>query len=143
MEDKKKKSSSRRKARDEVFKILFQSSMHSDNIEELFIYLLQEKPEMEKSMSYIRGTVLGCIEKNDEMENIISKNISGNWKITRISKVALNILKLAVYEMKYVEDVPEKVAIDEAVELAKKYSDEKNASFINGVLSGVYKQLNG
>ncbi|MCH5184691.1 MAG: transcription antitermination factor NusB [Oscillospiraceae bacterium] len=136
------KNGGRRLAREEAFKLLFQSSMHKDNIDELFDYALEENPQLEKSMEYIRSVVLGTIEKKDEIDGIISNNLHGGWKLSRVSKVPFYILELAVFEMKYVDDVPEKVAINEAVELAKKYSDKENTVFVNGVLSGVFKQLN-
>lgn len=137
-----KKIKGRSFARDAAFKILFQSSMHSNNINELFEYTLTESPELMKHMDYIKKVVLGILENKEEIDNIISDNLTKGWKITRIAKVPFYILELAVYEMKYVEDVPARVAINEAVDLAKKYSDPENSSFVNGLLSGVYKKLN-
>ncbi len=139
----KRKLGGRSLAREEAFKLLFQSSAHEKNMEELFEYALEENPLIDNSMDYIRTVVLGTLEKKEEINEIISSNLRKGWKLKRISKVPFYILELAVYEMKYVDDVPLKAAINEAVELAKKYADQENAAFINGVLSGVYKQLNG
>lgn len=132
----------RSKAREEAFKLLFQSGSHKDDMDELFEYFFLENPDMLAAMDYIRGSVLGAFDKSGEIDKLISDNLKKGWKISRLSKVSLYILRLAVYEMIYVDDVPAKVAINEAVELAKKYSDPKNASFVNGILSGVYKQIN-
>lgn len=79
----------------------------------------------------------------DNLEVIDEKIVGSlvNWKLDRISKVNLTILRLAVAEMMFVEDVPGSVAINEAVELTKKYSDEKSSSFVNGVLDKVLKSL--
>lgn len=65
-----------------------------------------------------------------------------NWKLSRISKVSLSILRVAVYELKYMDDVPTNVSINEAVELAKQYANEDDYSFINGVLGAIAKELN-
>lgn len=83
----------------------------------------------------------GVIEHKNEIDEIISSFSSG-WKLKRLPKVNVAILRLAVYEIKFVDDVPNSVAINEAVELAKKYSGKEDASFINGVL-GAYTRSNG
>ncbi|MEO2493869.1 transcription antitermination factor NusB, partial [Clostridium paraputrificum] len=75
-----------------------------------------------------------------ELDSIIEKNLQ-NWKLDRISKINLCILEMGIYEMLYVEDVPEKVALNEALELTKRYSDEKSVSFVNGVLDKVLKNI--
>ncbi|WP_195952518.1 transcription antitermination factor NusB, partial [Clostridium saudiense] len=79
----------------------------------------------------------------DNLEDIDSRIVNAlvNWKLDRVSKVNLTILRLAVGEMLFVDDVPGSVAINEAVELTKKYSDEKSTSFVNGVLDKVLKTL--
>ena len=74
------------------------------------------------------------------LDNIISENSIG-WKINRISKTSLCILRLSIFEIKFMEDIPASVSINEAVELAKKYSTPEDASFINGILSTVNKNL--
>ncbi|MDZ4907275.1 transcription antitermination factor NusB, partial [Clostridium perfringens] len=91
-------------------------------------------------LEYIRG-ILAKVEENI---NVIDKKIEEaltNWKLDRVSKVNLSILRLAIGEMLYLDDVPEKVAINEAIELTKKYSDENSVSFVNGVLDKAFKTL--
>ena len=76
----------------------------------------------------------------DELSEIISRNLAKGWTIERISKPSRAILMLAVYEIKYVEDVPERVAVNEAVELAKLYDEPQAAPFVIGVLAGVIRK---
>lgn len=85
--------------------------------------------------------MLLCGIKNNQqkIEEDIKTNLKENWKIDRISKVNLSILKLAIYEIKYTQ-VPFKVAINEAVELAKKYGDENSKTFVNGILASIVKE---
>ena len=82
----------------------------------------------------------GIKEKLPEILNLIEKNLKENWSIERVSKIDLSILKLAIYEMLYVENVPYKVAINEAIELAKKYGEDSSKAFINGILASVVKE---
>lgn len=128
---------SRSSAREEAFKLVFQINQHKDDMDFLFDHLIEEQPNIISCMQYIQGVVIGVMEKEEELLSIISENLASSWRIDRISKVSKSILLLAVYEMKYVEDVPEKVAINEAIELAKKFDEPSSASFINGVLAGV------
>ena len=81
-----------------------------------------------------------AIEDGEEIEKIIERNLKSGWKISRISKASLTILKLAIFEMKYRDDVPHKVAINEAVELAKRYGCDDDPHFVNGLLASVYKE---
>ena len=91
-------------------------------------------------LDYVKETLKVVSENLEKIDGIITESLV-NWKLDRISKVNLTILRLAVGEMLYVEDVPEKVAINEAIELTKKYSDEKSVSFINGVLDKAFKSI--
>ncbi len=131
---------SRSQARCEAFKIIFQLEQHKDDLDFLFDNLVLEYPEAIESMPYIKSTVLGVMEKEDELKDIISGNLREGWRLERISKVAKSVLMLAVYEIKFSEDVPDKVAINEAVELSKKFDEPDSSAFVNGVLAKVVKQ---
>ncbi len=89
---------------------------------------------------YVRRVVNGVEEHSSEIDRLIEENLTG-WKISRISKMALTILRIAVYEMLYEKNIPISVSINEAVELAKQYAAEKDSSFINGVLGSIAKTL--
>ena len=131
---------SRSDARKEAFKLIFQLNQHKDELDFLFENLMEELPEAESAMPYIKDTVKGVLAHYDELSAIISEHLAKGWRIERISKPARAILMLAVYEIKYADDVPERVAVNEAVEIAKEFDEPSCAAFINGVLAGVLKQ---
>ena len=79
-------------------------------------------------------------ENKEKLDSLIESQLV-KWKLNRISKVNLSILRISTYEILFAEDVPGKVSINEAIELCKKYSDNKSVSFINGVLDKVYKNM--
>lgn len=101
-----------------------QKQMYLDNIEEL----------QEKDQSYIQNKFENIREKITEMDDILNQCSKG-WKTSRMGKVDLSILRLAVYEILFDEEVPDKVAINEAVELAKKFGQKESGSFVNGILA--------
>lgn len=127
---------SREKAMELVFSMMLTKESH-DEVIETFVDNYEENIK-ELDLEYIKEVLKGVEENKESIDNLIKENLQ-KWKIERISKVNLAILRLAVYEMKYVNDVPEKVAINEALEITKRYSDEKSVSFINGVLDNIYK----
>ena len=102
--------------------------------EQMGLYFEQLEDAKEKDLEYIKTKSQKIAEKIPEIDKLIA-GASKGWKTTRMNKVDLSILRLAVYEMKWDDDIPEGVAIDEAVELAKKYSSEDGPSFVNGVLA--------
>ncbi len=134
------KKLSRSEARSEAFKIIFGLNQHKDDVDFLFDNLMNEVPASIRSMPYIKDVVLGVLEKYDELLETISENLTDGWRVERISKVSKAVLMLAIYEIKYVDDVPEKVAINEAIELAKKFDEPDSSAFVNGVLAGVIKK---
>ncbi|MFH0857610.1 MAG: transcription antitermination factor NusB [Candidatus Magasanikbacteria bacterium] len=91
----------------------------------------------EKNLEYIQETVDKIIEKQKELDDIISK-YAKNWPIEQITLIDRNILRIGLYELKYSEDVPDKVAINEAIELAKTYSGSSAGKFINGILGAYF-----
>ena len=101
--------------------------------------LYQDKPN-EKQMKYIRACVQGVYEKQPEIDGIIERYAVG-WKLSRISKVSLAVLRLAIYEILYVEDAPTGVVINEAVEIARRYEEEEKVSFINGILGSFVRGM--
>ena len=90
---------------------------------------------------YIEEAINGIQKNENDMNEKIEKNLKSDWKIERISKIDLSILKLAIYEILY-KQVPFKVAINEAVELAKKYGEDSSKKFVNGVLASIVKEEN-
>lgn len=99
----------------------------------------EERPSS-KQIEYIQSTVCGIREKQDELDGYISKYAIG-WNLGRISKTARAIMQLAVYECLYVHDVPVSAAINEAVELTRKYEDEDVVAFVNGILGAFAREV--
>ena len=102
--------------------------------DQMKFYFAQLEDAREKDLEYIQRKAEKIAQKTEEIDALINSHTKG-WKTSRMNKVDLTILRLAVYEMKWDEDVPVGVAIDEAVELAKKYSGSEGPSFVNGVLA--------
>ena len=135
------KKQTRSQAREAVFTQVFQFATQRDNMDEAREILLQEIPECEQNIGYITDVTEGVLEHEDELIEIISENLKEGWSFRRLSKPAKSILLVAIYELKYCDDIPSKISINEAIELAKKYCDDKEPSFINGVLGSVLKKL--
>lgn len=131
----------RSEAREQAFKLLYSLQLIEEkNIEEqLNLFLEENNIEDKDAIEYIKDIIVGTNKNNSEIEKIISENIKSDWDITRISKIDLTLLKLGVYEIVY-SKLPYKVVINEVVELAKKYGDDKSKAFVNGALAGVVKK---
>ena len=125
----------RSELREHIFKMIFGLEFtEEEQIEkQLELYLDQLDEVSEKDRSYMLAKAKAIAEKVCEIDAMINENATG-WKTTRMNKVDLSILRLAVYEMKFDDDVPVKVAINEAVELAKRFSGDEGPAVINGVL---------
>jgi N utilization substance protein B len=89
--------------------------------------------------AYLGTLVAGVIEKKGEIDQLITKHLSTKWKLQRIAKIDLVILRIAIFEIQYVDEkeMPNIMAVNEAIELAKTFSEEKSSKFINGILSNV------
>lgn len=128
--------------REITFKLLYSIEIQK-NMEEEDLDLFFEDIELDsqKVKEEIKDDVNKIKSNNDEIIKQISNNLKSDWKLERISKVNLALLKLAIYEMLY-KKVPYKVVINEVVELAKKYGEDTSSSFINGVLATIVKENN-
>lgn len=126
----------RRELREHIFKLLFQIEFNEmkEMPEHVELYLDCLESASDSDKKYIRDKFNTLCEKVDEIDALINTHATG-WKTSRMNKVDLTLLRLAVYEMKWDEEVPVKVAINEAVELAKVFSGEEGPAFINGVLA--------
>lgn len=128
----------RKMAREEAFILIFEKAFNDSSVEEI-LQLAADVRDIEPD-EYIRQVFCGVFANIEEIDEIISKN-AVDWKIERISKTALSVLRLSIYEIKYFEDIPVSVSINEAVELCKKFATKEDASFVNGILSTVAKQV--
>ena len=131
---------SRRSAREQAFILLFEMCFCQDDFS---IDLVKENALDSRDVEfcdYAEKVALGVNEHKDELDEVIASHLKKGWKISRLSKVSLAVLRLAIYEMKYEEDVPFSVSINEAVELSKKFSIDES-SFVNGVLGAISRDL--
>lgn len=121
--------------------MLFRKDFHEENemAEQMNLYLESLEEPKEEDMDYLRGRFSQMLSKVPEIDAILSE-ISSGWKLNRMGKVDLTILRLAVYEIKFDEEVPTKVAINEAVEIAKLFGGDSSGAFVNGVLAKLARE---
>ena len=129
----------RKEARTLVYEILFEREFRNGD-DPTAIFETAKNVRDIPDDEYINGVFFGVIEHESELDALIEKYANG-WKIGRISKPALCAMRIAIYEMKYTPDIPFTVSINEAIELVKKYDDDKTKGFVNGVLNGIKNQL--
>lgn len=124
--------------RESAFKLIYSLEIQKQNNlkEQIDLYFESENIEDKPAKEYIEDAVLGIESHKEEILGLIEKNLKSDWKIDRISKIDLSILKLAIYEIQY-KDIPFKVVINEAVELAKKYGEDSSKNFVNGILASI------
>ena len=124
--------------REKAFKLIYSLEIQKYNSlqEQIDLYFESENIVDLEAKEYIQDAVLGIEDNKKEIVELIEKNLKSEWKIERISKIDLAILKLAIYEIQY-KDIPFKVVINEAVELAKKYGEDTSKNFVNGILASV------
>lgn len=127
--------------RELAFKLVYSIEIQKANDlkEALELYIEANEITSQNAINYIEDIILGIDKNKAEIDQNIEKNLKQDWKLERISKVDLSILRLAIYEILY-KEVPFKVAINEAVELAKKYGEESSKKFVNGILASVVKE---
>ena len=130
---------SKYKIREQAFFLCFESLFSDTDIDELADNAGDARDEFLSNEAIERAK--GVNEHKNELDERISAYLKKGWKLSRISKVSLAILRLAVYEILYMDDIPVSVSINEAVELSKKFSVQDDTSFINGVLGSIVKEL--
>lgn len=127
----------RKQAREETFILIFEKAFNDIPTAEI-LEIAQEVRDIEPD-EYIKKVFFGVFDNLEAIDALISNNSVG-WKIERISKTALSILRLAIFEIKFYDEIPVSVSINEAVELSKKYATTADASFVNGILSTIAKE---
>lgn len=127
---------SRREIREQIFKLLFRAEFYKEEelSEQLQLFFEELDNRENKDAIYIQDKFEQILAHLTEIDGMINEVAQG-WKTSRMGKVDLTLIRLAVYEMKYEEEVPIGVAINEAVELAKSYGSDDSASFVNGILA--------
>ena len=127
--------------REQTFKLIYSLEIQKTEDLEEAIELYVESNEMtdKKAKEYMVDAILGIEKNKDKIIQSIETNLKSEWKLERISNIDLAMLKLAIYELKFTE-IPFKVVINEAVELAKKYGEDSSKNFVNGILASVVKE---
>ncbi|EAE7000384.1 transcription antitermination factor NusB [Listeria monocytogenes] len=121
----------RREAREKALQALFQIELNEMSLGQAIKNIMEDEQD-----DYMEKLVEGVMANKAEIDAIIEPNLD-NWRMDRLSKVDLSLLRLSVYEIKYLDDVPNRVSLNESIEIAKIYSDEKSSKFINGVLANI------
>lgn len=133
----------RTEIRELTFELLYsleiQKMEQEEYNEQIELFLVEQNVSQEKAKTYMTETINGIAKNKEEILKLISQNLKEKWDISRVSKINITLLKLATYEIVYTE-LPYKVVVNEAVEIAKKYGDDTSPAFINGVLANIIKQ---
>ena len=130
----------RHQAREQVLQILYLMDMASLKSEEALTYFFGKMGSSNAEELYVREMIQGLAEKKAEVDQLI-ESCSEHWKLSRMPRIDRNILRISTFEMHFRTDIPAPVSIDEAVELGKKYGEEKTAAFVNGLLDRISKEV--
>lgn len=128
----------RRLARENAFILIFESIFKEDEVAEEIFQKATEIRGLEYD-EYVKTAFFGAYENRSVIDSAVEKHLTG-WKKDRIAPVSMALIRLAAYEIMFVDDIPSRVSINEAIELAKKYDDEKSYSFVNGVLNALAEE---
>lgn len=127
----------RREIREQIFQILFRIEFYpKEELPEQLQFISGDLDAADPDFTYIQNKILAVADKVEEIDEIIN-TVARGWKTARMGKVDLTLLRLAVYEIRFEDDIPTGVAINEAVELAKKYGTDDSSSFVNGILAKI------
>ncbi|HPB16400.1 MAG: transcription antitermination factor NusB [Clostridia bacterium] len=127
----------RRKTREHAFKLVYQIQINNDDINEQMDQYFIDNEVDNASKDYIKSAIRYINENSKDIDSVISLYLAKSWRIERIPKVELAIMRLAYYEIMNLDDVPKSVAINEAVELAKAYGSDDAGKYINAVLANI------
>lgn len=132
----------RSEIRELAFKLIYSLEIqkNEDIDEQIKLYIENNEIEDKNAIEYIKDCIHGINENAEEINKTVENSLTSDWKIDRISKVNLSLLKLAIYEIKY-KNIPYKVEINEVVELAKTYGEDMSSKFINGALAKIVKEM--
>ena len=137
-----KKITGRRQAREWVVQFLFQTEFNPEELDQALgeFWNDEEKTPLERDRKYVNEVIHGVIDEQVQIDRTL-KRYTDNWDVDRLGVLDRTVLRVAVYEMLFRDDVPPVVSINEAIEIAKAYSGQKSARFVNGVLDRIQKEL--
>jgi len=131
---------SRRVAREAALQVLYQIDIAKADVNAAIEFVIRENELNDKQVEFLRGLITGVLQNIEGLNRLINE-ISIDWNLDRMASVDRNILRLALYEICYSEDVPPSVAVNEAIELGKTYSTAESGRFINGILGKVLENV--
>ena len=132
----------RRQAREYILKALFMVDTGENEPDAAEYYVLNEAGASDEDAIFFRSTFQGIINSQTQLDGLLKEHLI-NWKLNRLSPVVRNILRIGIYELLYISDIPEKVSINEAIELAKLFQDDEAGRFVNGVLDKIRTCIKG
>ncbi|MDH5384707.1 MAG: transcription antitermination factor NusB [Candidatus Aminicenantes bacterium] len=130
----------RRKARESTLQILFQLEFNDSELEKAFESFWRERKASKEIKEYCRWLVEGIESHRERIDRLI-QSVSENWRVARMAIVDRNVLRIAVFELLYEENIAPAIVINEAIEITKKYSSEEAATFVNGILDAARKKI--
>ncbi len=131
----------RRETRECAMKLIFQTMLQREDVDDQIERFCEDHHLVDtKEISYFLGVVQGARVHAQDLDELISRHAKG-WTVLRMPKVDLAIMRISAYEMMHMADIPASISINEAVELAKKYGDNRSGSFVNGVLGNIFLEL--
>ena len=132
----------RSEMREFAFKLVYEMEVQKEvSDDQLDVFIENNEITNETAKEYLKDIITGLQVHSEEINKLISENLKADWSLNRVSKINLSLIKIAIYEMMY-KNLPFKVAINEVVELAKKYADDSAPVFINGILASIVKKNN-
>ncbi len=137
-EEEEKEIYNRKLARDVVFKLVFEYEVQGEEMVQR-LAVLEAYPFQKRDKDYISGSVKGIVQHIEQIDRMIAQ-YSQNWDIHRLSKVTIAAIRVGVYELLFLEDIPPRVTINECINLAKKYDVPASGKFVNGILANVYQK---
>jgi len=130
----------RRKSREFALQVLYQLNITKEDAKRALAQFQEHFSPQEKADEFLRRLVLGVLEHCRELDRLIEQHLE-NWRLDRINVIDRNILRMALFELLYCEDIPPKVTINEAIDLGKRYGSEDSGSFINGILDRIQNEV--
>lgn len=128
----------RTKAREVAMHILYQMEVTKGEFDDIFSNYIEHNPQEQETIDFARQVSYGAFMNISPIDEMIKKHVK-NWDIDRMAIIDRNVLRLATYELLYLKEIPPKVSINEAIELAKKFGDVDSPRFVNGILDKIYK----
>jgi len=130
----------RRKLRELALQVLFQLDMTKQDAAQAFTQIEEHFTKRDEDHEFAERIVLGIVKHSKEIDHLIEQ-FSENWRIDRMSIIDRNILRMAIFELLYCEDIPPKVTINEAIDLGKRFGSEESGSFVNGLLDRIQSEV--